>query len=205
MEEIWKDIKGYEGLYQVSNLGRVKSLPRLIWNGKGYFMSKEKILSTKPNKDGYVIIKLIKKGEKPKPFLVHRLVAEAFIPNPNNLPEVNHIIDDFEHRSDNRVENLEWCTAEYNINYGSRNKKVSEKMKGRKLSEEHKRKIGKANKGKEGKKVICITTGEIFNCMSDAERKYNIYQGDISKCCKGKRKSAGRHPITGEKLVWEYV
>ena len=123
MEE-WRDVVGYEGLYQVSNLGRIKSLN---YNHTG----KEGILKLIYGKDGYVKISLCKKGEKPETFLVHRLVAIAFIPNPNNLPEVNHIIDDFEHRSDNRVENLEWCTRDYNCNYGSRNKKVSENKKGK--------------------------------------------------------------------------
>ena len=190
MEEIWKDIKGYEGLYQVSNLGRVKSLSKLIWNGKAYYISKEKILSLKPSEKGYVKIALWKNREK-EYFLVHRLVAEAFIPNPNNLPEVNHIIDDFEHRSDNRVENLEWCTREYNNNYGNRNKKHSENIK--------------RYKNPKAKKVKCITTNEIFNCMKDAEEKYNVAYQSISSCCKGKLKSAGKHPITKEKLVWQYV
>ena len=194
MEEIWKDIKGYEGLYQVSNLGRVKSLPRLMWNGKGYYMSKEKILSLKPSKKGYVKIALWKNREK-EYFLVHRLVAEAFIPNPNNLPEVNHIIDDFEHRSDNRVENLEWCTRDYNINYGNRNKRASKTMKGKYL----------ANENSQARKVRCVTTGEIFNTITEAKRKYNSAGYHIPECCRGERKSAGKHPITGEKLVWEYI
>lgn len=201
MEEEWRDVVGYEGLYQVSSWGRIKSLN---YNNTG----EEGLLSLKPNKGGYIAIKLYKKGEKPKIFLVHRLVAIAFIPNPNNLPQVNHKIDDFEHRSDNRVENLEWCTAEYNSNYGTHNEKLSEAKKGKKINEEHKHKIGKANKGEKhprAKKVICVTTGETFNYIKEANLKYGICNGEISKCCKGKRKSAGKHPITGEKLVWEYV
>ena len=182
MEE-WRDIEGYEGLYRVSNLGRVKSLR----DNHGNY--REKILSLKPNKQGYVEIVLYKNKEK-EYFLVHRLVAEAFIPNPNNLPEVNHKIDDFEHRSDNRVENLEWCTRDYNCNYGSRNKKVSESKKG--------------NKHPRARKVKCITTNEIFNTMKEASEKYNISTQGIYHCCIGSSKSAGRHPATKEKLVWEY-
>ena len=181
--EIWKDIKGYEGLYQVSNMGRIKSLN---YRRTG----KEGIMTPSKNNDGYLIICLYK-NKKTKTFLVHRLVAKHFLPNNNNLPEVNHIIDDFEHRSDNRVENLEWCTREYNNNYGNRTKKHSENIK--------------RYKNPKAKKVKCITTNEIFNCMKDAEEKYNVAYQSISSCCKGKLKSAGKHPITKEKLVWQYV
>lgn len=183
MNEIWKPVVGYEGLYEVSNLGRVKSLN---YNHTG----KEGLLSLVPDKNGYSKVGLCKNGKR-KPYYVHRLVAEAFIPNPNNLPEVNHKIDNFEHRSDNRVENLEWCTAEYNSNYGSRNKRISKKMKG--------------SKNPTARKVKCVTTNEIFDTLTEAYEEYNVNQGNICECCKGKRKSAGKHPITKEKLVWEYV
>lgn len=187
MEEIWKDIEGYEGLYQVSNLGRVKSLN---YRRTG----KEVILSLHTDKDGYKQISLHKNG-KINTYQVHRLVAEAFIPNPDNLPQVNHKIDDFEHKSDNRVENLEWCTAEYNTNYGNRNKRASESLKGKNSGSKHHK----------ARKVKCVTTGEIFNTIKEACEKYNTYHSEISKCCKGKATSAGKHPITGEKLIWEYV
>ena len=104
MEEIWKDIKGYEGLYQVSNLGRVKSLK----------FGKERILKPGRKKIGYLIVLLYDNNGICKWFRIHRLVAEAFIPNPNNLPEVNHKDED---KSNNRVSNLEWCTRQYNNEY----------------------------------------------------------------------------------------
>ena len=108
MEEIWKDKKDYEGLYQVSNLGRAKSLI----NNKGQY--REKIL--KHNiRNGYPSVTLCK-NKKLKSFTIHRLVAEAFIPNPNNLPCVNH---KDENRLNNFFNNLEWCTYSYNINYGT--------------------------------------------------------------------------------------
>ena len=185
MEE-WRDIIGYEGLYQVSNLGRVKSLN---YNHTG----KEGILDTEPTSSGYVQVNLYKNNKR-KTYLVHRLVAQSFIPNPLGLPEVNHIIDDFEHRSDNRVENLEWCTKDYNINYGNRNKRASEN-----------RTYSLMDNHPQARKIICITTGETFNCIKEASEKYNILYQNISSCCRGERKSAGKHPITGEKLVWKYV
>lgn len=111
MQEIWKDIKGYEGLYQVSNLGRIKSLPKAgnHWNGK--------ILAQNYNRK-YARIGLSK--GKLTTENVHRLVAMAFIPNPLNLPEVNH---KDENPSNNRVDNLEWVTHKENMDYGTQIKR----------------------------------------------------------------------------------
>ena len=104
-EEIWKDIPGYEGLYQVSNFGRVKSLRKAI------------IMSIRINKKGYSTIGLSKNGVFNRKS-IHRLVAEAFIPNPDNLPQVNH---KDEVKTNNCVENLEWCDNYYNLMYGTGN------------------------------------------------------------------------------------
>ena len=115
MKEIWKDIKGYEGLYQISNFGRVKSVARFRKGKNGVpTYCRERIIKSRTNpKTGYVEICLSKEDNK-KLFLVHRLVAETFIPNPGNLPQVNHIN---EVKSDNRVENLEWVTNAENIEH----------------------------------------------------------------------------------------
>lgn len=122
--EIWKDIKGYEGLYQISNLGRVKSLAKLYQG--------ERLMKLREDKDGYLYVGFYK-DEVKKYFRVHRLVAQAFIPNPLNLPLVNHKNED---KHKNQVDNLEWCTAEYNNTYNGRAKRVGEKNRGRKNSKE---------------------------------------------------------------------
>lgn len=116
-EEIWKDIKGYEGLYQVSNKGNVKSL--------NYKRSgKDKILKLVKQKNNYIKIQLYK-DRISKQFFVHRLVAETFIDNPDNLLCVNH---KDENPSNNFVENLEFCTHKYNSNYGTSKERIAEKL-----------------------------------------------------------------------------
>lgn len=117
-QEIWKDIIGYEGLYQVSNLGGVKSLPRPHKFVHGYYLTKEKFLSPRVcgTQREYLSVALQRDG-KCKQIKIHRLVAQAFIPNPNNFKEVNHID---ENKGNNKADNLEWCTRSYNVNYGSR-------------------------------------------------------------------------------------
>ena len=180
MKEEWRDIKGYEGKYQISNLGRVKSL-------NYHRENREKILSDAPTKGGYLIIGLCKNGKR-KPYSIHKLVAEAFIENPNNYKEVNHKDED---KTNNRVDNLEWCTAKYNTNYGTRNKRHSEKIKG--------------SKHPQARKIQCITTGRSFNCIKEAAEFYHIDRHSISDCCNGKYKYAGKHPVTGERLIWKYI
>ena len=146
MQEIWKDIEGYEGLYQVSNKGRVKSLSRLVVRvGKPNYITKEKILKCSELKGtGYPVVSLGSNNNF-KSMLVHRLVAQAFIPNPDNLPCVNH---KDETRNNNDVRNLEWCTQKYNCNYGTARQRNSLHNKGKKLSQETKDKMSASRKGK---------------------------------------------------------
>ena len=110
MMEEWKKIPGYEGLYEVSNMGNVRNVRR------------NKLLRLSKTNNRYIRVSLCKNGIKTG-LTVHRLVAEAFIPNPDNLPEVNHKDED---KTNNRVENLEWCDHKYNMNYGTRNIRAKE-------------------------------------------------------------------------------
>ena len=125
MEE-WKSIPGYEGLYEVSSYGRVRSLEKSYIRKNGVMDHKpEIILRPKNNGTGYFTVCLYK-NKIHKYYLIHRLVAQAFIPNPDNLSEVNHKDED---KSNNRVENLEWCTHQYNLNYNDVQKRRSQRMK----------------------------------------------------------------------------
>src|SRR4051812_7731007 len=112
--EQWKDIQGYEGCYQISDIGNVKSLSReRFGNGRQTGITKERILKFNKDTSGYNVVKLYKNGSKKCP-KAHRLVAKAFIPNPNNKGEINHINGV---KTDNRLTNLEWCTHTENIRH----------------------------------------------------------------------------------------
>lgn len=169
MEEIWKGIEGYEGLYQVSNLGNVRSLDRYVNNKGKLDFRKGKILKGCKDIGGYLVVNLYKEG-KEKKYKIHRLVGQAFLDNQNNLSEINH---KDENKTNNMVDNLEWCDRSYNINYGTHNEKVA--------------------------KVLSIPilqfnkTGDFirkWNSATEVEREIGISQGHISECLKGKLKSA---------------
>lgn len=179
-KEEWKIIENYPD-YQISSFGRVKSLK----------FGKERILKQHLGSSGYCQVDLCKDG-KQKKYQVHRLVVQEFIDNPNNLPCVNHINED---KTDNRVENLEWCTQEYNLNYGLRNEKASRAisiaMKGKTHTQETKDKMSKAHQ----KPIVQIHKSGliigVYDSTLDIERELGINHRSISSCCKGKRKSAG--------------
>lgn len=151
--EIWKDVPGYAGLYQISDKGRVMSLC-------GFHNVDQRIMKLDKTRGGYYQISLHKNGKEER-FKVHRLVAMAFIPNPDNLPQINH---KNEIKTDNRVENLEWCTQKYNCNYGTR--------------------LERCAKGR-GKKIICIETGIEYWSCTEAARQMNLDHSHIAKCCRG--------------------
>ena len=124
MEEIWKDIKGYEGKYQVSSFGRVRSLDHIARRERDGHRNdipvKGRLLEPRTKRKGYQQVRLSHKD-----FQVHRLVAEAFIPNPQNLPQVNHIDED---KTNNRADNLEWCNNKQNSDHGTRNERISKSL-----------------------------------------------------------------------------
>lgn len=120
--EIWKDIEGYEGLYQVSSFGRVRSLDRSHRMKNGYVRSiKGRVLAQSIKNSGYYKVQLSKDGTQ-KTFMVHRLVAKAFIPNPDELETVNH---KDENKLNNKASNLEWMNIKDNTNYGTHNYRVA--------------------------------------------------------------------------------
>ena len=158
-DEQWYPVKGYESMYEVSDQGRVKSVK----------FGKEKILKPGRNQQGYLLVNICKNGER-KMYLVHRLVAQAFIPNTNNLPQVNHKDED---KENNKVENLEWCDSKYNINYGNRTQRQVYKL---------------------SKPVLQYTkSGGLvreWKSATDVERNLGYFHNYISKCCTGRYKSA---------------
>ena len=186
MQEIWKDIKDYEGLYQVSNLGNVKASKREIYTGRGYYIREERPLKLRLNTKGYYYIDL-SKNNKTKRFMVHRLVALMFISNPDNKPCIDHINTI---RTDNRVENLRWVTYSENSYNPITNKRNSIAN------------TGASNPN--ARKTKCITTGKIFETTTAASKYYNVQRENICRCCKGVVKSAGKLP-DGTKLEWEYI
>lgn len=159
MTEIWKDVVGYEGLYQVSNLGRVKALSKTDRLGRFY---PERLKAICDNGNGYKVVNF-KVNCNSKMFTVHRLVANAFIPNPQNDQYINHIDGD---KSNNRVDNLEWCTASENM--------------------VHAVKLGlHYHFGR--KKILCVETGQVFNSVKDAETWVGVKGSRISNVCNLKR------------------
>ena len=183
MQEIFKDIEGYEGLYQISNFGNVKSLG----NGKSnnYNLCKERILKH-DIMHGHPRISLSKNG-KSKHFFVHRLVAFAFIPNPNNYPIINH---KDEIKTNNNVDNLEWCDCKYNSNYGTVRERLSNVMKGKKMSKEAIEKMVNAK----SKPILQLTkNGEIickWKSGAEIKRVLGFHPAAISKVCLGKQKTS---------------
>lgn len=162
MEEVWKSVKGYENLYWVSNLGRVKS--------------KRKVLQ--PIKGEYLKVGLSKNGIQ-KTLTIHRLVAQAFVDNPNKLNFVNHID---ENKYNNVFTNLEWCTNKYNVNYGERNEKVSKNQSRYKIIQ----------KDKQGNII------KVWDNIWELTHNTNFRKDNISRCCRGKYKYAYGYK-------WEYT
>lgn len=152
-EEIWKDIAGFEGSYQINKKGEVRSLK------KGF---EGKIIKYRKMRDGYYYYRL-RKDEKNWLIAMHRLIAMTFIPNPDSLPQVNH---KDENKLNNEITNLEWCSRKYNINYGTGHARSTKKIIAMRA-----------------KKVRCIETGEIFESINAAARYVNDYVATLSHVC----------------------
>lgn len=195
MEEIWKPVKGYEGCYEISNFGRVKSLYREIHRRKmGIKIIYEHFLEPKKNPNGYYFVPLCKQGRRAKNMLLHRLIAEAFIPNPENKPFIDHINGD---RGDYRIENLRWCTHKENMSFALARKHLSEA------------KIGEKNgmygaSGSKSPSHKCVLQYDLqgnfikkYFGIAEAQRETGIIFQNISKVCKGQRNSAGG-------FIWRY-
>lgn len=181
-EETWKPVVDYEGYYEVSNLGNIRSVSHLI---SGYvnggfrtYYTKSSSLKHNISKVGYVMVSLSKQG-KVKHFNLHRLVAKAFIPNPNNFPCINHKDED---KTNNNIKNLEWCTKKHNANWGSNPRRLSEMF---------------AKKPPRHRKVSQYTMDgkfvKTFYAASHAAKELRIGSGWIIACCRGTKgaKSAG--------------
>lgn len=155
-DEVWKDVVGYEGLYKVSDRGNVYSVERIGTNNRKFGGI---ILKSRYDKNGYPRVTLCENGIM-KTKVVHRIVAEAFVPNPNGLPQVNHLD---EVKDNNNVENLEWCDSRYNSNYGTRNERLSKKVR-----------------------ATNVETGEVltFNSTVEAEDK-GYTSGNVARACRG--------------------
>lgn len=151
MEEIWKDVVGYEGLYKVSNFGNV------------YSVRSDKQLKHGKNRGGYLFVVLCTNG-KPKQLKVHRLVSIAFLPNPDNKPQVNHID---ENKTNNNVCNLEWSTAEENSNYGTRNQRLSKKIR----------------------VIYQDNTYEVWDSATAFAREFGINQRHVNAVIRGRQKT----------------
>ena len=158
--EVWKDVVGYEGLYKVSDRGNVYSVERMDSRGNKIG---GRILRPTPNTKGYLQVQLCENGKSKKKY-THRLVLEAFLENPNNLPEVNHKDED---KTNNELSNLEWCTREYNNNHGTRTERVTQ-IQSRKV------------------KGVNVENGEIIRFKSTMEAGRNGYSsGAVSEASRG--------------------
>ena len=191
MQEIWKDIENYEGLYQISNFGRVRSLNHFRKNGTGIYLHKGKILIPQ-NANGYCFVRLSKNG-KSKQYLLHRLVAQAFLPKLEKYNEINH---KDENKRNNHINNLEWCSHKYNINYGTGNER-------RKTSEQGKKKTWNTQKvGGNNKKIKPVKKYDLqgnfikeWNSIAEASRQLKLNK--IWEVCNNKRNKCGN-------FIWKY-
>ena len=172
---MWVDIYGYEGLYQINEIGEIKSLERKTENNRTTY--KERILKQHLTKYGYYKVHLFKDGEN-KTFLVHRLVAEHFLSNPNHLTQVNHLD---ENKQNNHYKNLQWVSPKDNCNYGTRNERIS-KSKNKKVRQYDKK-----------RKLL-----QEFESLTEASKLTGASLSHMSQVCNGQRKTCGG-------FIWKFT
>lgn len=160
MIEEWREVYGFDVLYEVSNLGRV----RTKYHGKSGYGNEYRYLIPLDNGNGYLRLNL-QSNQRPRTTYIHRLVAEAFVPNPNGYAEINH---KDENKRNNRFDNLEWCEHIYNCNYGTRNERTSRKNE---------------------KSIRCVETGIVYASLREAAEVMDIGVTAIGNCLKGRSKS----------------
>ena len=185
MEEVWKDVVGYERLYMVSDMGRIKGLGRYVWNGNTFVFKPEKIITSCNRGLGYHVVGLYLNGERTT-LQVHRLVAIAFIPNPYNKEMINHKDGK---RSNNKLENLEWCTRSENMIH------AFYVLKSINLTPP---KYNGSNDLKVLQLSLIGSKIKLWASIKDASIDLKIASSSISKCCKNTRNHAG-------KFKWEYA
>lgn len=180
MKEYWKEIKDYENLYQISNLGNVRSLR---------YKNNNKLMKLSINNSGYVQISLHYKGKR-KPVLVHRLVAEAFIENKENKPLVNHKDGN---KQNNNVDNLEWCTSQENIIHAIKTglSRVSNKQR------ENCRRLGRLSRKSVDQYDIYGNFIKTWSSILEASQHFKTNDSHIGECCRGKLQTAGGY-------IWKY-
>ena len=192
MKEEWKSVKGYEGKYEVSNLGRIKSVDHEVkvkqQNREYIVVRKGRMLTPLKRQHGYLGIQLFGKGanaRKMKTYSIHRLVAEAFLENLNNLPEINHKDED---KTNNCVENLEWCSRIDNVHHGTAIE----------------RRVAKQTNGKKSKKIAQYSMNmellKVFPSLAEVKRQLGFAPANISKCANGNKSYSHAY---GYK--WKYV
>lgn len=186
VEEVWRDVFGYEGMYQVSSKGRIMSLSREIpAKGGAYRITNNRVLSASVGKNGYKKIVLSDNNVK-KTFLIHRLVAKAFIPNPNEYSLVNHID---ENKENNECKNLEWCNYSYNATHGNAMRKMINSRLNNGGNRAPKHVVGTSIDG-DGEDIKVLKLNDVKN--------YGFHPSAVSLCCNGKR-------VSHKGYYWEFA